>query len=235
SQTWTAMDNTGFASRDIVDLAVDAMQSQHSLYAATLSRGMHDFKIVPASAPALNIQSPAPPYPVQLKTSPIQVSVNVFNSPTKTAWFTNRGHAGQATLTTGITWTASVPLETGRNVITLTGVDALSNEGSTSLSVFVAVPPGDFNVDGKADLLSQNSAGFNVWFTNGSSMTGSAPLSAVPSDGTMEGVGDFNGDGSPDILWRHASGAVEIRLMSGTSLIGSASLGVVTPDWKVEA
>ena len=48
-------------------------------------------------------------------------------------WSTNRGHAGLATHGLGDTWTAfAVPLETGLNLITLTAVNASSNEASTS-------------------------------------------------------------------------------------------------------
>ena len=56
-------------------------------------------------------------------------------------WSTNRGHAGPAHADRDRTWTASpVPLETGLNLITLTAVDASSNEASTSLTVNLAEP-----------------------------------------------------------------------------------------------
>ncbi len=38
-------------------------------------------------------------------------------------------------------------------------------------------------------------------------------------DWTIQGVGDFNGDGKSDILWRHASGDISIWFMNGTSLV----------------
>ena len=56
----------------------------------------------------------------------------------------------------------------------------------------------------------------------------SATPGSVGPDWTVEGVGDFNGDGKADILWRHASGLVAIWLMNGTEhQSASASPGSV--------
>ena len=42
-------------------------------------------------------------------------------------------------------------------------------------------------------------------------------------DWTVEGLGDFNGDGKADILLRHTSGAFYIWLMNGTTIVGVGS------------
>jgi hypothetical protein len=47
-------------------------------------------------------------------------------------------------------------------------------------------------------------------------------------------VGDFNGDGKADILWRHTSGVVAMWLMNGTALTSAGSLGSVTTDWQIQ-
>ncbi len=45
---------------------------------------------------------------------------------------------------------------------------------------------------------------------------------------------DFNGDGSPDILWQNTStGTCGIYLMDGTSVSSWASLGTVPTQWKI--
>ena len=67
---------------------------------------------------------------------------------------------------------------------------------------------GDFNGDGKPDILWRNtSTGADVvWYMNGATMTSYAALSAVTDQTwTIVGVGDLNGDGKPDILWRNTS------------------------------
>jgi hypothetical protein len=47
-------------------------------------------------------------------------------------------------------------------------------------------------------------------------------------------VGDFNGDGKADILWRNSStGQVEIWLMNGATLTGQGSPGSPTTDWQI--
>ena len=62
-----------------------------------------------------------------------------------------------------------------------------------------------------------------------SGFPGSADLSW-----TIQGVGDFNGDGKADILWRHSSGLVYIWLLDGTSIIGSGSPSSVGSDWILQ-
>ena len=47
-------------------------------------------------------------------------------------------------------------------------------------------------------------------------------------------MGDFNGDGKADILWRHTSGAVAIWFMNGSHIAGMGSLGNISADWVVE-
>ena len=66
---------------------------------------------------------------------------------------------------------------------------------------------GDFDGDGKADILWRNrTTGQDfIWLMNGGTITGSGSLGYVSSDWTIEGVGDFNGDGKADILWRNTT------------------------------
>jgi len=49
------------------------------------------------------------------------------------------------------------------------------------------------------------------------------------------GVGDFNGNGEDDILWRHAlSGENSIWFMNGASVVSTPSLPTVTDlNWLV--
>jgi hypothetical protein len=54
------------------------------------------------------------------------------------------------------------------------------------------------------------------------------------SDWVIQGVGDFNGDGYADILWRNSTtGEVYIWLMNGSTFASSGSLGYVSSDWTI--
>ncbi len=105
---------------------------------------------------------------------------------------------------------------------------------------------GDFNGDGKRDILWRNSSGeVAVWMMNGTSIASSGDLTsggvAVHPDASwsVAGIGDFNGDGNSDVLWRNSSGGLSIWSMNGTTITSGAAItsgGVtVAPDasWHV--
>jgi Abnormal spindle-like microcephaly-assoc'd, ASPM-SPD-2-Hydin len=120
---WTAV--SGLSSRNIGGLGFDpeGTNGLHAgtLYAATLGGGTFgfDFDNGP-NPPVVNITSPAPPT-FTTGTSPVQISGT--GSASSVFWSTNRGHAGLARVETGTgDWSASVLLEPGPNVITVTAV-----------------------------------------------------------------------------------------------------------------
>ena len=107
---------------------------------------------------------------------------------------------------------------------------------------------GDFNHDGKSDVLWRNAdGGLAVWLMNGTTIAASGTITsggvALTPDATWHvvEVGDFNGDGNSDILWRSDSGAMAEWLMSGTtitqSVAPSANGAAVSPDasWRPQA
>jgi hypothetical protein len=79
---------------------------------------------------------------------------------------------------------------------------------------------GDFNKDGRADILWRETYGaLYVWFMNGTSVIGSSFLAAIDNSWQVEGVADLNGEGHADILWRHpASSATYVWLMDGATV-----------------
>jgi hypothetical protein len=83
---------------------------------------------------------------------------------------------------------------------------------------------GDFNDDGLADILSQNSSTgqVSIWEMNGTNKIGGGALSANPGVGWHAiGTGDFNGDGHSGILFQNtSSGQASIWEMDGNTRIG---------------
>jgi hypothetical protein len=96
----------------------------------------------------------------------------------------------------------------------------------------------DFNGDGKAGILWQNTSGeLQIWFMNGLQVSSKATLaSKAPTDSTLYGTGDLTGDGKGDLLWRDSkTGAVTAWLMNGSTVTGTANLGSMLTNWAIVA
>lgn len=99
---------------------------------------------------------------------------------------------------------------------------------------------GDFNNDGKEDLLLQHTDGtLAVWFMDGTKLVSGRLLNpASPGDRNWRVVAaaDFNQDGKVDLVFQHTDGTLAMWFLDGLNLI-SASL--VTPsnpgdrNWRV--
>ncbi len=96
---------------------------------------------------------------------------------------------------------------------------------------------GDFNDDGRSDILWQNASTgqVSIWEMNGQHPIGGGPVGPNPGPGWKAiGTGDFNDDGYSDILWQNTStGQVSIWEMDGNT--GSAAGPVSSnpgPSWK---
>lgn len=86
------------------------------------------------------------------------------------------------------------------------------------------VGAGDFSDDGEADLLTWDpvSGALSIWVLKGEAIIGTeTPEPAAADPGWRpEAVGDFDGDGSPDILWLHdASRQLRVWRMYGTKAL----------------
>jgi hypothetical protein len=95
---------------------------------------------------------------------------------------------------------------------------------------------GDFNTDGKSDLVWQNptTGERHIWLLNGTSFVSSVSLGVVGTAWEIVGSGDFNSDGQSDLLWQNtATGERTIWLMNGTTQSSGASLGVTPAEWSL--
>jgi hypothetical protein len=100
---------------------------------------------------------------------------------------------------------------------------------------------GDFNADGKPELVYQNAGApgqVYSWFLN-SNLTFSSGAylvnENVPAGWSVVGTSDFTGDGKPDVLYQNqTTGQLVLFVMSGTTKIGEQVLGA-SPAWRVVA
>lgn len=119
-------------------------------------------------------------------------------------------------------------------------------QNSANFSQFVATNwsvagTGDFNGDGKDDILWRNSSGqLTDWLGNstGGFTANSANMSQLVSTAWhVADIGDFNGDGRDDILWRHDDGHTTEWLGTNTGSFAdnsSVAASFVSPNWHVQ-
>ena len=82
---------------------------------------------------------------------------------------------------------------------------------------------GDFNGDGKSDILWRNTNGTVAeWTMNGSQVTSGRDVTfqgnvlAPNATWSVAGIGDFDGDGKSDVLWRNTDGTLAEWTMNGS-------------------
>jgi hypothetical protein len=93
---------------------------------------------------------------------------------------------------------------------------------------------GDFNANGRADILFQNvnpATDAAVWQTNTSGIPSSvSSLGPVPAGFRIDGTGNFNGTAGDDILLRSPT-SVAVWVMNGTTPQSVQPLGGTSPQW----
>jgi hypothetical protein len=104
------------------------------------------------------------------------------------------------------------------------------------------VAVGDMNGDWYPDLVWQRDVTGNlaVWFMNGPNYQSSAAVSPnfiSPDIWKVVGSGDFNADGSTDLLWQHVNGSLSVWFMRGVTMLDAQYLNPssLNPAWKVVA
>jgi hypothetical protein len=133
---------------------------------------------------------------------------------------------------------------TGDNYVwPMSGTTVLGTEGATrSLSDlnWVVAGIGDFDGDGKVDILWRNAGTFAmyIWPMNSTAVLGTEGFTRTVADANWQvaGVGDFDGDGRDDVLWHNnATGANYVWLMNGTTISGEGALRTLPSNWQLGA
>ncbi|MDQ4112881.1 MAG: FG-GAP-like repeat-containing protein [Actinomycetota bacterium] len=97
--------------------------------------------------------------------------------------------------------------------------------GLTLTSARVLMNAGDWNRDGKGDLIAKLSDGtLRLYRGNGSGgfSSGVVVASGMGSVGVLDAVGDITGDGYPDVMGRTSDGKVKLWPGKGTNKVGRA-------------
>lgn len=109
----------------------------------------------------------------------------------------------------------------GVNNATITGGSFVDTTPAFGWKV---VGVGDFNGDGKSDLVFQNQTTYQIviWFMDGAKYTGGVLLPLSPPAGwQVAGVGDFNADGFPDLVFQNqTTGQLALWYMKGPVFAG---------------
>jgi hypothetical protein len=102
------------------------------------------------------------------------------------------------------------------------------------------IVPFDFNHTGHSDVIwEEPTIGWSqVWYLGGpqgATITGAATLTKANS-WKIVGIGDFNGDGNPDVVWQDpVSGAAQVWFMGGPGgnvVMGAATITVAN-SWRI--
>jgi hypothetical protein len=94
---------------------------------------------------------------------------------------------------------------------------------------------GDFNGDGKTDLLMINDTthAVSVWQMNGTQVTSTTTVGTInaASGWHFEAVGDFNGDGKTDLFFvNDTTHGAAVWLMDGNQVTASPQIGVINAN-----
>ena len=112
--------------------------------------------------------------------------------------------------------------------------DGCSSTCLVEAKTATAHPIGDFNGDGKSDLLWRNSStGADVIWQSGNIKTPMAVTGVTDQHWVIAGRGDFNGDGKADILWRNTSTGADVIWKSGNIATPQAVATVANLAWKI--
>ena len=89
----------------------------------------------------------------------------------------------------------------GTTIVSAAGIGTLASD-------WLIAGTGDFNADGKSDILWRNTTTGQVamYFMNGTIPTSGASPGLIPTTWTIAATGDFNADGKSNLLWRDNSG-----------------------------
>ena len=93
---------------------------------------------------------------------------------------------------------------------------------------------------GESDMILRNTNGgvgsnvgaLVVYDIRNNQITGSSSMGRVGLTWSVEGFGDFNGDGTSDMIMRNVTGALQVYDIANNQIIGSAPMGTIGREWR---
>jgi len=99
------------------------------------------------------------------------------------------------------------------------------------------VGAGDFNQDGQADLVWENSVTGQreIWLMNNGAPTTAINLGRVGANWHIAGVGDFMGTGQASLVWENSlNGKRLIWVFQNGQPTSTTDLPTVSTEWNIE-
>lgn len=124
-----------------------------------------------------------------------------------------------------------------------TGITEIVNtDGSHQATAYQAgldwqvIGNGDFNGDGRGDILWQHNGGLTaIWTMNGSYVIDGAAVQQTPSGARLANTNDVNGDGRSDITWQGSDGHYTQWIMNDHSVTASNTLSAPVSAPAIDA
>jgi hypothetical protein len=118
--------------------------------------------------------------------------------------------------------------------LTTTGFTPNSYVDGSVSTVWTLAGLGDFNGDGKGDLIWQDGNVFTEWQSTGSGFTPNVFVGSVSSGWSLAGIGDFSGNGQDGLLWFNSSSNVfTIWDATGIGFDPNSFAGSVSSGWTL--
>lgn len=99
---------------------------------------------------------------------------------------------------------------------------------------------GDFNGDGTTDLLLGTATPMITtdtltdWFLQNGTYAGSTSIGTIPSGWSLKSAGDFNGDGTTDLLFQDsATGTLADWFIQNGAYVGGTNIGTIPSGWTL--
>ncbi|HEX4332091.1 MAG TPA: FG-GAP-like repeat-containing protein [Usitatibacter sp.] len=159
---------------------------------------------------------------------------NAITSYTATCGAQSNGGASSPIVVSGLTNGVAVTC-----TVTATNSVGTSVASTASASVTPSSPVnltrGDFDHDGKGDLLFHNTDGRTaIWLMNGVAIAGSAEIFPGGTDWQVSQIADLDGDGKSDLVWTNPDGRMAVYTMNGTTPTGTNQLLNAGDGWTVK-
>jgi len=161
-------------------------------------------------------------------TTTINYTLSIETNPTSRADLLWRNYDGNSNGANGI-WRMN-----GTSIV------STQTTGAPVPTNWILQTAGDFNGDGSADYLwhEQTTGTLGIWLMDSANTNILSVKSLNPIDRNwyVGGTGDFNQDGSLDIVWRYApTGATGIWYMNRTDILSAVAVDhLAGPEWRIE-